>query len=97
VYDWLPAAFGGRYIVAVAGVALLATALWFRTRDIAVVSVLVAPLMGRFYIAAKVLAYWRMVIVGFFLLAGGTVVSLLKRKQELPDKNVPAVEPDMKT
>lgn len=88
VYDWLPGAVGWRYAAAVVLIALLAAAVWYRCRDTMVISVLMTPLLGRLYTAAKPLAYWRPVMVGFILLAGGTVVSLLKRKQEDTTENV---------
>lgn len=92
VFDYLPDYTHWRYLIVLLGTGLLVTGLWFRTRDILVISILWVPSFIRLYIVAKHIAYWRLVILGFLLLAAGTVASLLKRPtrnricQEKPEK-----------
>jgi hypothetical protein len=79
VFDYLPQHLHPRYLLALFGTGLLMTALWIRTRDTLVVSILCLPFLIRIYALAKRIAYWRFVILGFLVLAAATVVSLLKR------------------
>ena len=79
VYDYLPEYIHWRYIIALLVTGCLMGLLWFRRKDILVMAILCVPFLIKLYIIAKCLAYWRLVILGFLLLAAGTVASLLKR------------------
>jgi hypothetical protein len=79
LFDYLPDYAHWRYIVVLFGTGLLAIGLWSRTRDILAISILWAPFFIKLYMAAKYIAHWRFVILGFLLLGAGTVVSLLRR------------------
>jgi hypothetical protein len=79
MFDYLQDYTHLRYLIILVGTGLLATGLWFRTRDILVISILLVPSLVRLYILAKRLAYWRFVILSFLLLGAGTFISLLKR------------------
>ena len=79
MFDYLQDYTHLRYLVVLLGTGLLVTGLWFRTKDILVISILLVPSLVRLYILAKRLAYWRFVILSFLLLGAGTFVSLLKR------------------
>ncbi|MHC4489549.1 MAG: hypothetical protein ACYSW7_10305, partial [Planctomycetota bacterium] len=79
MFDYLRDYTHLRYLVVLLGTGLLVAGLWFRTRDILVISILWIPSLVRLYILAKRIAYWRFVILSFLLLGAGTFVSLLKR------------------
>lgn len=79
MFDYLPMSMSWRYAVVVISIVLLSLLLWYRTRDAAVIAILTLPLWARGYMLAKLLAYWRHVILGFLLLAGGAAISLFKR------------------
>jgi hypothetical protein len=79
MFDYLQDYTHLRYLIILVGTGLLAAGLWFRTRDILVISILLVPSLVRLYILAKRLAHWRFIILSFLLLGAGTVVSLLKR------------------
>jgi hypothetical protein len=79
IYDYLPKHIDWRYLIVLLATGCLVALLWFRRKDLPVMLILCVPLLIKLYIAAKCLAYWRMVILGFLLLAAGTVASLLKR------------------
>jgi hypothetical protein len=79
IFDYLQDYTHLRYLIILVGTGLLAAGLWYRTRDILVMSILLVPSLVRLYILAKRLAYWRFVILSFLLLGAGTFVSLLKR------------------
>ena len=79
MFDYLQDYTHLRYLIILAGTGLLVAGLWFRTRDMLVISILLVPSLVRLYILAKRLAYWRFVILSFLLLGAGTFVSLLKR------------------
>ena len=78
VFDYLPANLHWRYAIALTGIMLFWIFIWFRVRNVSVVTIPILAELVRIYIAAKQIAYWRFVIVGFLLLAAGTVASLLK-------------------
>jgi len=79
VFDYLPESFDIRYLVVLFGTGLLMVGLWLRIKDIPAILILCAPYIARLYMAAKHIAHWRFVILGFLLLGAGTVVSLFKR------------------
>lgn len=79
VYDYLPEYIHWRYIIALLATGCLMGLLWFRRKDILIMAILFVPFLIKLYIMAKRLAYWRFVILGFLLLAAGTIASLLKR------------------
>jgi hypothetical protein len=79
VYDYLPDYLHWSYIIALPVTGCLLGLLWFRRKDIVVMAILCVPFLIKLYIMAKRLANWRFVILGFLLLAAGTVTSLLKR------------------
>jgi len=79
MFDYLQDYTHLRYLIILAGTGLLVAGLWYRTRDILVISILLVPSLVRLYILAKRLAYWRFVILSFLVLGAGTFVSLLKR------------------
>jgi len=89
VLDYLPENIHWRYLLVLIGIVVLMTAAWFRTREILVASILWVPFGTRLYMLAKQIAYWRLVILGFLVLAAGAFVSLLKRpgkKRSAPDE-----------
>jgi len=79
VYDYLPEYLHWTYIIALPVTGCLMGLLWFRRKDILAMAILCIPFLIKLYIMAKLLAYWRLVILGFLLLAAGTIASLLKR------------------
>lgn len=79
MFDYLQDYTHLRYLVVLLGTGLLVAGLWFRTRDVLVISILLVPSLVRLYILAKRIAYWRFIILSFLLLGAGTAVSLLKR------------------
>ena len=79
VYDYLPDYLHWSYIIALPVTGCILGLLWFRRKDILVMAILCVPFLIKLYIMAKRLANWRFVILGFLLLAAGTVASLLKR------------------
>ena len=79
VYDYLPQSPHYSYMIAIFVTATLLALLWFRRKDILLMAILSLPFLIKLYIMAKRLANWRFVILGFLLLATGTVASLLKR------------------
>lgn len=82
ILDWLPDQVDYRYAIASLSATVLITAFWLRLRDFIAIAILCAPLCIRFYIAARQLAHWRFIILGFLLLAGGAIASLKKRTPE---------------
>jgi hypothetical protein len=78
-FDYLPANSHWKYIIVSAVTIFLMVGFWFRTKEIFIVSVLWLPTGLRLYMLAKQIAQWRYVILGFFLLIAGTIVSLYKR------------------
>ncbi len=80
VFDYLPDALQARYVVMLIAGGLLATGIWLRARDWAVILILAAPLCIRLYLLAKHITHWRLVILGFVVLAAGTILSLKKSK-----------------
>lgn len=79
VYDYLPDYAHWSYIIVLPVIGCLIVLLWFIRKDILAMVILCAPFLTKIYMLAKRLANWRFVILGFLLLAAGTVVSLLKR------------------
>jgi hypothetical protein len=79
VLDYLPDSIHWRYLAVMLGLGLLFVLLWIRTKDILIISILSIPLFIKIYILTKQLAAWRYVILGFFLLGTGAIVSLFKR------------------
>lgn len=79
VYDYLPDYLHWSYTIALPVTGCLLGLLWFRRKDILIMAILCVPFLIKLYIMAKRLANWRFVILGFLLLAAGTVASLLKR------------------
>lgn len=79
IYDYLPAEIHVRYLIVLVAMLLLLTALWFRTKDLLVISILAIPFFIRGYVLTKVLANWRYIILGFMALLTGAFVSLFKR------------------
>lgn len=89
VYDYLPDYIHWRYIIALLATGCLIVLLWFRRKDILNMAILFVPFLIKVYIMAKRLAHWRLVLLGFLLLAAGTVASLLKhmtRDRICPEK-----------
>jgi hypothetical protein len=82
VFDYLSEPILLRYLFVLFGTGLLMTVLWFRTRDLLVISILIVPLLARLFIISKQIAYWRFVILGFLLLGAGTFMSLLKHSSK---------------
>lgn len=82
VFDYLPESFDNRYLVVLSGAGLLMVGLWLRIKDIPAILILCVPCLMRLYMAAKQIANWRFVILGFLLLGAGTIVSLFKRPKE---------------
>ncbi|MFH1369924.1 MAG: hypothetical protein ABII09_01350 [Planctomycetota bacterium] len=78
IFDYLANYSHGRYVLVLIVTAVLTAGLWFRLKDVLIILLLWMPSLVRLYILAKRLAQWRYVIVGFVLLAVGTVVSLFK-------------------
>jgi hypothetical protein len=91
VFDYLSEQVLWRYLFVLFGTGLLMTVLWFRIRDILVISILWIPLLVRLFIISKRIAYWRFVIVGFLLLGAGTILSLLKHSSK---NKIGAEEPE---
>ncbi|MGA2092536.1 MAG: hypothetical protein ABSH16_03890 [Sedimentisphaerales bacterium] len=86
VFDYLPGEFHWRYAIVLVGMVLFMGCVWFRTKDILTVSIPLVPFFIKLYIAAKQIAYWRAVIVGFLLLGAGAAASILKiRSKERAD------------
>jgi hypothetical protein len=85
-FDYLPEHAHWRYLAALLATGLLVTALWFRTRDTWVISILWIPFFVRLHTLAKRIAHWRSVILAFLLLVAGAFVSLRKR----PTKDRPS-------
>lgn len=79
IFDYLPEFVHWKYIIVSLGTVFLMTGLWFRTRDILIILILWIPTSLRLFMLAKRIAHWRFVILGFFLLVAGTIVSLRKR------------------
>lgn len=79
VYDYLPEYIHWRYIIALLATGCIMVLLWFRRKDILIIAILLVPFLIKLYIMAKRLAHWRFVLLGFLLLAAGTVASMLKR------------------
>ena len=79
IFDFLPASMHIRYLIVVIVLGVLLTALWIRTKDIWIISILSIPVFVRLYILTKVLANWRYIILGFVALVTGAYVSLFKR------------------
>jgi hypothetical protein len=79
VYDYLPDYIHWRYIIALLATGCLMVLLWFRKKDILNMAILFIPFLIKVYIMAKRLAHWRFVLIGFLLLAAGTIASLFKR------------------
>jgi hypothetical protein len=82
IFDYLPANLDWRYMTAFIGMAVIATLMWLRTKEIVGITILCMPFLIRLYILAKYLAQWRLVILGFMLLGIGTIVSLFKSSKE---------------
>lgn len=80
VFDYLPGTVHSRYLVVCPSVSLVILALWLRLRDVRAMAILGTPLAMRLYMVARLLGHWRFVILGFLVLGGGTLVSLLKRR-----------------
>ncbi len=80
VFDYLPEYIHWKYLFVLLGAGSLSVALWFRTRDIVLMPILLAPILARLYMAAKHVAHWRLVILGFLLLGAGTAASLFKQR-----------------
>jgi hypothetical protein len=78
LFDYMPKDIHWRYAIALAGTVSLAIILWYRARDVLVISILWLPVFIKTYIAARQFAYWRAVIVGFLLLGAGAAASMLK-------------------
>lgn len=89
VYDYLPNVIHWRYLIAFAAAGVITWALWRRMRNL-FGSVLGGPFLVRLFFVLKQLAFWRFIILGFLLLAGGTILSLFKRPPEAG--NQPAEE-----
>ncbi len=79
-YDYLPEYIHWRDIIALLAIGCLMALLWFRRKDVPAMAILCVPLLIKLYLLAKRLAYWRFVILGFLLLAAGTIASLLKSR-----------------
>jgi len=87
IFDVLPNTPHSRYAVVFAATAVIALLLWWRVRDWLSIAMLLLPLGARVYMLAKQIAYWRLVILGFLVLALGTVISLTKsirRERDAP-------------
>lgn len=80
-YDYLPGYIHWKDIIALLAIGCLMALLWFRRKDVPAMAILCVPLLIKLYILAKRLAYWRFVILGFLLLAAGTVASILKSRK----------------
>ena len=78
-FDYLPQYADLKYATVSVVTIFLMAGFWFRTKEILIASVLWLPTGLRLYMLAKQIAQWRYVIIGFFLLVAGTVVSLYKR------------------
>ncbi|MBN1765601.1 MAG: hypothetical protein JW860_10115 [Sedimentisphaerales bacterium] len=83
VLDYLPETYQGQYLIVLVGSLLVMTALWLRVRDIVAIIILWAPYLVRLFLLSKRISHWRFVILGFILLAVGTVVSLRKRNTQI--------------
>ncbi len=80
ILDYLPGELDVQYAVVLIVGGLLATGIWFRARDWLVILILAAPVCIRLYLLAKHITHWRLVILGFVVLAAGTILSLKKSK-----------------
>ncbi|MEN8127838.1 MAG: hypothetical protein ABFR90_08550 [Planctomycetota bacterium] len=84
IYDYLPAVIHVRYLIVLIAMVLLFIAIWIRTKDVVLMSILAIPVLLRAYVLMKALANWRYIILGFAALAAGAWVSIFKRS--LKDK-----------
>jgi hypothetical protein len=82
IFEYLPAYFHLQYFLCLAGMALIMAGLWFRVRDPLLIAILWLPFLIRLYILGKQIAHWRYVIIGFLLLGGGAIFSLIKQKRK---------------
>ncbi|MBN2378172.1 MAG: hypothetical protein JXD22_17370 [Sedimentisphaerales bacterium] len=89
IYDILPIHFHLKYLIALAAIIIFITAAWLRTGNFITSLILFIPLAIKSYLAAKILAHWRIVILGFLLLAAGAIISLMKK----PKNNEPPQYP----
>ena len=79
LYDCLPTIVHWKYLLVIVVTGILVTVLWFRTRNLLIMAVLMSPLIVRVYMLLRQIAYWRFIILGFVLLIAGTCVSLFKK------------------
>jgi general stress protein CsbA len=92
IYDLLPEYIHWLYIIVLPATGCLIGLLWFIRKNILVMAILFAPFLVKLYVMAKYLAYWRLVILGFVLLAAGAVASLFKRPSGKSDQPAPPAE-----
>lgn len=78
IFDVLPNTLHWRYAIVLPTTAGITLLLWLRMRDWLGLTMLVLPLGVRAYMLARQIVYWRLVILGFLVLAIGTVISLTK-------------------
>jgi hypothetical protein len=89
LYEYMPDTIAWRHLIALVVTVGLATVLWYRDKDAVSVSILAVPILAKLYIVTRRLAYWRVIIVGFVLLAAGALASLRK-----PSRQDDAAGPD---
>jgi len=82
VFDYLPALLGWKDAAMALGVIVLCAGLWVRTRDIAGILILCIPVVRKLYILLREMSYWGFVVLSFFLLFLGGIVSLFCKRRK---------------
>ncbi|MBN2211785.1 MAG: hypothetical protein JW709_10365 [Sedimentisphaerales bacterium] len=86
VYDYLPVKFTSAYLIIIIAAVVIIGVLWLRAKNLWAGMIVLVALLAKSYLASKQLAYWRFVVLGFILLAAGTMISLFKPRNTVKDE-----------